>query len=117
MGETLDRKRLVQILGLLSSEHDGERANAGAMADKMVRAAGLRWPDVILTNLPPPRGQRDLDVSDAIVFCRNNIHHLSEWERDFLASVSSRHPDYLSDKQLAVLDRMVDKCRRMNNIW
>ena len=41
------REKLVKILGLLSSEHMGERASAGAMAQRIVTEAGLQWADVV----------------------------------------------------------------------
>jgi hypothetical protein len=43
---------------MLGSDHDGERANAGRLADRMVRDAGLTWCDVVMPSLPslsPPR--------------------------------------------------------------
>jgi hypothetical protein len=39
--------RLVKLLGMLGSHHDGERANAARLADALVRERGLRWRDVI----------------------------------------------------------------------
>ena len=39
--------RLAKLLGMLGSDHDGERANAGRMADELIRANGLRWADVL----------------------------------------------------------------------
>lgn len=41
------REKLVKILGLLRSEHMGERASAGAMAQRIVTEAGLQWADVV----------------------------------------------------------------------
>lgn len=35
------RKRLAKLLGLLSSEHDGEIANAGRLAQRLVKVAAL----------------------------------------------------------------------------
>ena len=43
----LDRDKLAKLLGLLSSEHAGERASAGAIADRLVREAGLTWSAVV----------------------------------------------------------------------
>jgi hypothetical protein len=45
-GGGLDLDRLVRILGMLGSEHEGERANAGLLGTRMLRAAGLTWGDV-----------------------------------------------------------------------
>ncbi len=42
-------ERLVKLLGMVGSEHDGEALNAARMADKLVRDAGLTWATVIGT--------------------------------------------------------------------
>ena len=39
--DALDRDRLVRVLGMLGSEHMGERAAAAAKADALIRAAGI----------------------------------------------------------------------------
>jgi hypothetical protein len=38
-----ERKKLIRILGLLGSDHAGERAAAALKAHKLVEAAGLDW--------------------------------------------------------------------------
>jgi hypothetical protein len=43
--------RLAKILGLLGSDHDGERAAAGLKADQLLRESGLTWREVIIA--PP----------------------------------------------------------------
>ena len=42
-----DRSRLVKLLGMLGSDHAGERASAGLAADQLVRSKGLSWADVV----------------------------------------------------------------------
>src|SRR5262249_1772496 len=39
--------KLIKVLGLLSSDHAGERAEAGRKAWQMLKAAGLTWYDVL----------------------------------------------------------------------
>ena len=39
--------RLEKLLGLLSSDHAGERASAGAMAWRFLRERRLTWADVL----------------------------------------------------------------------
>ena len=43
----LDREKLAKVLAMVGSQHDGERANAAGLADRMVRAAGLTWDQVL----------------------------------------------------------------------
>jgi hypothetical protein len=40
-------QRLVRLLGMLGSAHDGEVANAGRMADRLIREHGLTWSQII----------------------------------------------------------------------
>jgi hypothetical protein len=52
----IDRERLVKLLGLLGSDHNGEIAAAGRKADALIRDAGVTWADVIA----PATVQREL---------------------------------------------------------
>jgi hypothetical protein len=45
-------QRLVRLLGMLGSTHDGEVANAGRMADRLIREHGLTWPQIIAPTPP-----------------------------------------------------------------
>jgi hypothetical protein len=108
----LDRERLAKLCGMFGSEHPGERANAAAAADKLIRSAGMRWPDIILPALPAPPGTRPVNgVADAIRFVLEHREALSEWELGFAESI--RRARYrLSKKQIEILERLVEKARR-----
>jgi hypothetical protein len=43
-----DRDRLVKFLGMLGSEHDGERASAARMADDLRQSLDLSWENLIV---------------------------------------------------------------------
>src|SRR3954464_13138338 len=104
----LDRERLGKLFALFSSAYAGERANAAAAADRLVRQAGLRWPDVILPALPPP--DSDGSIPDQIDFVLRFRDATNEWERSFVVSLSrQRRPP--SEKQRAILYELVEKCR------
>jgi hypothetical protein len=45
--------KLVKVLGMLGSDHDGERANAARMAAQILKDAGLTWYDVLDIAEPP----------------------------------------------------------------
>ncbi len=114
----LDRERLVKLCGMFGSDHDGERANAAAAADKLIRHSGMRWGDVINPALPlPPEPQTETDdpfrdCDWCLDFRDSGV--LTKWEVDFLRSVGIRlaRGGSLSDKQSRVLARLVEKCRR-----
>lgn len=44
---TKDRQRLIKLLGMLGSDSDNERANAGLMIDKELKRLGLTWEALI----------------------------------------------------------------------
>jgi hypothetical protein len=50
-GAGLDRDRLAKVLGLLSSDHDGEVTAAARQAERLRRQAGVSWPDVLAPDL------------------------------------------------------------------
>jgi hypothetical protein len=94
--------RLAKLCGMLGSAHDGERAAAAAMADKFVRDYGLTWPQVI-----SPRSAHTTDELVGLVLA--NLPALTRWERGFIYGINGR-PN-LSDKQLALLERLATKAR------
>ena len=95
----LDGDKLAKILGMLGSNHDGERAVAAALADKMVRELGLTWSHVIAGRLTP--------FAADIAFALDHAEALSKWDREFLHSIKRRRS--LSPRQLEILDRLVAK--------
>jgi hypothetical protein len=48
-----DLARLIRILGMLGSDHDGERAAAALAADKLVRGSGWTWWDLLAPSRAP----------------------------------------------------------------
>lgn len=108
-------KRLVRILGMLGSTHEGERSAAGLQAHRIIDGAGLTWETALAPLLGPPQADRGYEPSDdfvghsdLVIFCIANSDTLSEWEISFLNSVLSFKR--LTPKQRAVLDRIVNKC-------
>jgi hypothetical protein len=102
--------RLVKVLGMLGSDHDGEVAVAGRQANTMVKRAGLTWGDVIApTKLAPPprRWHEPRSVPDAVALCLRWPEAITEWEANFLRSIARL--DRLSEKQMKVLKRVVGK--------
>ena len=112
-GTALDHEKLIRVLGMLGSDHPGERANAAAAADRMIREAGLRWPDIIQPKLAPPsRRQREFEnLKEALDYTLDFAGELSEWELSFIWSVR-RQRTPISPKQSAIVRQIIEKCRR-----
>jgi hypothetical protein len=102
-GPVFDRQRLATVCGLFSSAHSGQQANTAA--DKLEHQGGVRWLDL----MPPPRREVAIaDLREVIAFCVEQPTALTAWARAFIASIS-RRVGRLSDKQIAVLSRHVEK--------
>lgn len=115
------RRRLAQLLGLLGSDHAGERDNAGRMAHALVRSHGLTWLDVIgAPALPEPEPMRREQHHDplhgwpggwrgAVETClRYGEAELTSWEWQFCINLLGYSADP-SPKQKNVLRRLLDK--------
>jgi hypothetical protein len=102
----VDRDRLVKLLGLLGSNHQGERAAAALKADQHLRALGLSWGDIIAQpSEPAPSWQR---MCAAILASGR----ATQWEINFCENLlrSWRGPE-VTRKQRATLDKIFEKCR------
>jgi hypothetical protein len=107
--------KLVKVLGLLGSDHDGEVAAAGRRAHAMVKGAGLTWGEVIgpaaLAKPEPSCSQRRWrepgSPSDRAALCLLWREVLTDWEVDFCRSIVGRCR--ISPKQTAVLARLARK--------
>ena len=66
--------KLVRICGMFGSNHDGERASAAAMADKLIRSQGLTWPEVISSSWT-----NSSSTAGKIAFALAHLAALSMW--------------------------------------
>jgi hypothetical protein len=112
----VDLQRLVRVCGMLGSDHDGEVVAAARQAEKLRKALGLSWGDLLISpaqstphGRPPPH-----DIPDwhrACQLCLTRFDILSHWEVTFLTSLS-RYRGMPSSKQMDVLRRLVERCRQ-----
>jgi hypothetical protein len=91
--------RLIKLLGMLGSAHDGERAAAGLKAHELLRRHGLTWSDIIVVT-PPKIGWRE-----KVRACRSYRHQLNDKERAFVDTLELWHGTPTA-KQLAWLERI-----------
>ena len=91
-------ERLVKLLGMLGSNHDGERAAAALKANALVRDHGLVWSDIIPTphadrrpNDARAKNQDDQKVDWRIMrdFCAQRSHLLRPREQEFIDHIDS----------------------------
>jgi hypothetical protein len=80
--------RLTKILGLLGSDHAGERAAAAAKAHALVRSIGLTWRDVITPSLSvAPQLENGFDWRLLAAECHARKAQLSLNESQFIAKI------------------------------
>ena len=111
-----DRRKLVGILGMLGSDQDGERAAAGLLATRLLKARGIGWDQVVGVTLPydgPHRaresGSGTLSWRARAAGCQRRPDLLTPWEACFVADLLARPGVTISPRQAAVLDRIAAK--------
>jgi hypothetical protein len=106
-------RKLVNICRMFSTSHDGERANAASLADKLVRDHGTDWADILHAEPPAPVAIQPQtprywrQCAEEILF--EHPQAVTEWEQEFLQDIL-RRGYALSVKQDAVLRRIALKC-------
>jgi len=129
--EESERDRLVKVLRMFGSTHDGEVAAAARRAHSILQKHALDWDDLVIpvsqaktrTNQhsyrppPPPEDEED-DEASLIRRAQQSSGYLSVWERDFLISVAESVVEWgrLTPKQRAVLDRIQTKLK-LRGVW
>lgn len=122
--------RLAKFLGMLGSEHMGERASAGLKATQLLQAHGATWADLVQQlnspaprHAPPPRQGKPLFNWKPIAQGCLDVHEqddivgpcLSAWEHNFITDILERNFDSLTDKQADVLHRVAAKMGVVSN--
>jgi hypothetical protein len=113
-------ERLIKLLGMLGSTHDGERAAAGLKAHEFIKQRGLCWADVI--SLPISRAgahddrehddyETDFDSWSAQrQFCLRYRKWLTSKELGFLISIGNWRGE-LTERQQIWLDSIQARLR------
>ena len=109
-----DRSRLAQMLGLLGSDHAGERDAAGLAAHRLIQQRGLTWHEVLAPSLSPPDHEPAADPLRGdwramAAACTRFPHLIDRWEWKFLSGLHGF--PRLSAKQQAILVRIVTRLR------
>jgi hypothetical protein len=114
-------ERLVKLLGMLGSNHDGERAAAALKANALVREHGLVWSDVISTphadrrpNDARAKNQDDQKVDWRTMrdFCAQRSHLLRPREQAFVDHIDSWR-GALTEKQSAWLVSIYTRVKKL----
>ncbi len=114
-----ERKKLVAILGMMGSDHDGERAAAAALASRLVRDKGLTWDAVILADGPktqqaPSGTQGGHDTrwqdSDGLATCLRWLGELTPWETRFVLDLRQKRRPF-TPAQRAKIKQIADVLR------
>jgi hypothetical protein len=113
----LDADRLTKLLGLLSSNHDGEIAAAGRKAHALVKSAGLTWPDIIkpmpvVTQPQQPDPYEPPNDPPFVILARHiermNDGVLNDWELRFVQDIQT-WTQPLTYKQVWLVERLAKR--------
>lgn len=137
--DTKQKDLVHKLLGMLGSDFDGERAVAAKKISDIAKASKMSIPDMMRFCYassssyrqppppppppPPPRGAKkepwhtfggDDGLLDELKELLNkyDVEPLSAWEANFVADICDRDPMYLSDKQKAVIERIIAKLKK-----
>jgi hypothetical protein len=103
----VDRKKLAKLLGMLGSDHAGERDAAGLAAARLVQQHGITWQAVI----EPPAIEKSLPElgtwRQTVAQCLERPGSLRAWEAGFLRDLPAFRR--LSTKQRYCLKEIADR--------
>ena len=102
---------LIKLLGMLGSDHAGERANAGKLASTLLGRHKITWAQLLEDKGPakPPRWIEPFGLHQRVLAVLDAEDLLTDWELDFARSLLQRST--CSPKQIAVLARLLDRAR------
>lgn len=130
------RRKLIALLGMLGSAHDGEKLNAARLAQRTLGEMGLTWEEFCGAQ-PNSKGDSTAYMNgyndgyrtglakghaSAVVkkpmtwvaFCRdlqqNYYDNLNDWEQGFVDNYVSRGWSEPTPKQRSVFERIASKC-------
>ena len=129
------QKELVfKLVGMFGSDFDGERAAAAKKISDAAKMRKITTADFLRLCFgsespskneyrweePPKRKHYQADDPDNAVLlhemgelaCLWGETALTAWEREFVSDICGRNSDYLSEKQLAVVNRILAKLRK-----
>ncbi len=110
-----DRTKLAKLLGLLGSNHQGERDAAGLAAHRLVQSHNATWFDVVAPvpsdddDAPEPTPNPSQDWRTLAAACGRYPHLLDRWEYEFIIGLP-RFPR-LSVKQHDKLRKIATRLR------
>jgi hypothetical protein len=127
--EESERDKLVKVLRMFGSNHDGEVAAAARLAHGMVKKHHLDWGDLLMPVGPGNTRQHQEETHHNTANDENNeaflirraskfLVHLTDWEREFLQSIADSLIEWgrLTPKQRGVLDRINNKLK-LRGCW
>jgi hypothetical protein len=90
-----DRERLIKLLGMLGSEHIGERAVAAKKIEQLRTEMGFDWEALIVADVgrhgtTPPVETKGADTALPLDLLDGYSQFLSSWEKDFLIDLDKK---------------------------
>jgi hypothetical protein len=105
--------KLAKICLMLSSDCDHEVVAAARAIDKTLQSAGFDWHDLVAT-LFAPRPVTQIISADwrrEVRFCTSHFELLTNWERDFIATLAE-YRGRPTDKQMRLVRDIAARLQR-----
>ena len=128
------KELVVKLVGMFGSDFDGERATAAKKISDAAKARKITTADFLRLCFgsektskneyrweEPPKRERYREASPNNVDLLHEMEELAgewgetaltAWEREFVSDICGRDFGYLSEKQLAVVNRILAKLRK-----
>ena len=108
------RAKLAKLLGMLGSDHAGERDNAAQAAHRLVQQHGLTWRQVV-TPSPVEKKLPELGTwRQTVAACLARPGSLRVWEKTFLRDLPAF--PRISTKQRYILKEIADRVLGRANV-
>jgi hypothetical protein len=110
MAAKLDRRRLVKVLGMLGSRHDGEVLAAARLAQYMIGQAKVTWAELLGVNPgdePEPLPQEDDVAAEAAAAAKSTKYSDPDYPQMLKALLRSRALNPTSRKRLEGIEEQL----------
>ncbi len=113
------RVKLAQLLGMTTSDFDGEALNAARAANKLVSGCGMSWTDIIVGSAPKKAKRKGAKAKTADIrtwcdLCRVVVAdpRSAPWEKAFCNGLLMSGKDDLTRNQISKLREILQRRRK-----
>lgn len=114
----INKNKLVKLLGMLGSTHDGEVVAAARAAERMLKEAGITWAELFSDSQPVEPVQASYEATHSDYYqdeiirrmvdeCIRYGEKFTKWETNFLHSLKLQK--HFTPKQISMLEALYEQ--------